>query len=201
MEVLIFDDTGNFDMFTITNVQDDAVHVQHRGQDLNYKYDAGATITQIGELHVLSRSHDEPVDAVRRRRQGRSRSSTMWSICRSTTSAIRIRRMPKAALGVANCLYDAAGTTPICRCCRHRRFTCRADRRRCSPTGPMCGTGDNQYDADLLRVRKIRVTHARPGRDGGLRGSDTNTVHESRQRQGRRAATCRTTSVIRYFAA
>ena len=31
--------------------------------------------------------------------------------------------------------------------------------------GRMCGGGDNQFDADLLRVRKVRVTHARAGGD------------------------------------
>ena len=36
MDVIIFDNSGNFDTFTITQVQDDAAHLQHRGQDLNY---------------------------------------------------------------------------------------------------------------------------------------------------------------------
>jgi hypothetical protein len=45
MTVLIFDDTGHFDTFTLTQVQNDAAHVQHRGQGLSYGYDAGSTIT------------------------------------------------------------------------------------------------------------------------------------------------------------
>jgi hypothetical protein len=24
--------------------------------------------------------------------------------------------------------------------------------------GPWCGSGDNEFDADLLRIRKVRVT-------------------------------------------
>ena len=38
----------------------------------------------------------------------------------------------------------------------------RIARRRCTAAiltdGPYCGSGDNQFDADLLRVRKVRVT-------------------------------------------
>src|SRR4249920_3502951 len=32
MDVIIFDTSGNFDLFTITQVQDAAAHLQHRGQ-------------------------------------------------------------------------------------------------------------------------------------------------------------------------
>ncbi len=45
MDVIIFDTTGNFDTFAITNVQDSAAHLQHRGQDLNYSYQAGASVS------------------------------------------------------------------------------------------------------------------------------------------------------------
>src|SRR3954467_1530485 len=47
MDVVIFDTNGNWDTFTITNVQDSAGHLQHRGQDLNYSYQSGASITQV----------------------------------------------------------------------------------------------------------------------------------------------------------
>src|SRR6185295_10826174 len=47
MKVIIFDQIGNFDTFVITNVQDAAAHLQHRGQDLNYSYNTGASVTQI----------------------------------------------------------------------------------------------------------------------------------------------------------
>ena len=38
MTVLIFDATGSFDTFNITNVQSSALHLQHRGEDLNKPY-------------------------------------------------------------------------------------------------------------------------------------------------------------------
>src|SRR5687768_6959781 len=48
MQVMVFDDTGTSDIFSITNVQEDALHLQHRGQDLSKAYPANTTyVTQI----------------------------------------------------------------------------------------------------------------------------------------------------------
>ena len=47
MTVLIFDDSGAYDTFQVTNVQDDALHLQHRGQALSKPYDANAYIAQV----------------------------------------------------------------------------------------------------------------------------------------------------------
>ena len=47
MTVLIFDDSGAYDTFQITEVQGDALHLQHRGQDLSKPYDANAYIAQV----------------------------------------------------------------------------------------------------------------------------------------------------------
>jgi hypothetical protein len=47
MTVLILDETGTWDTFTVTNVQTDALHLQHQGDQLNKPYDSGAYITQV----------------------------------------------------------------------------------------------------------------------------------------------------------
>lgn len=51
MRVIIFDDTGSFDFFTITQVQSDALHLQHRPPinpaDFSKAYDVGAVISQV----------------------------------------------------------------------------------------------------------------------------------------------------------
>jgi hypothetical protein len=44
---IIFDESGNWDMFTITQVQDPAVHMQHRNDAFTVKYSAGSAMTQI----------------------------------------------------------------------------------------------------------------------------------------------------------
>ncbi len=51
MRVIIFDETGSFDFFTITEVQSDALHLQHRPPinpaDFSKAYDVGAVISQV----------------------------------------------------------------------------------------------------------------------------------------------------------
>ncbi|MGE5198510.1 MAG: PilW family protein, partial [Rhodospirillaceae bacterium] len=51
MRVIIFDDTGSFDFFTVTEVQSDALHLQHRPPinpaDFSKAYDVGAVISQV----------------------------------------------------------------------------------------------------------------------------------------------------------
>jgi hypothetical protein len=47
MVVLLYDDSGAFDTFQITNVQTNALHLQHRGTQLTKAYDSSANITQV----------------------------------------------------------------------------------------------------------------------------------------------------------
>ena len=47
MSVLIYDESGSYDTFTITNVQDQALHLQHNMDDLSKSYGAGSKIVQI----------------------------------------------------------------------------------------------------------------------------------------------------------
>jgi hypothetical protein len=47
MVVLIMDDSGAWDTFTVTEVQSPALHIQHRGSGLNKSYGAGSYITQV----------------------------------------------------------------------------------------------------------------------------------------------------------
>ena len=49
--VVIFDDTGAYDPFTVTEVQTDALHLQHRDDDFSKAYEEDAVISQI-ESHT-----------------------------------------------------------------------------------------------------------------------------------------------------
>jgi len=44
--LIIFDADGNWDFFTVTNVQDQAAHLQHNMDDLSTKYKIGAHVTE-----------------------------------------------------------------------------------------------------------------------------------------------------------
>lgn len=173
MDVIIFDTSGNFDLFTITNVQAAAAHLQHRGQDLSVPYGIGASVTQIvSNTYYLNRQtnqlmkynlndQDTPIvdDVVDLKFQyfGDPNPPTL----------------PKPPAGVANCLYDAVGNyknLPVLA----------ADEGSLAPLpaailtdGPMCGGGTNQFDADLLRIRKVRITLKVQAANPALRGTDT----------------------------
>jgi type II secretory pathway pseudopilin PulG len=51
MRVIIFSNEGAYDVFTITNVQDDALHLQHRDDKFTTTYSAGSYITAV-ESHT-----------------------------------------------------------------------------------------------------------------------------------------------------
>ena len=66
---------------------------------------------------------------------------------------------PEPAVGQANCLYDAAGV----RLSGMAHLSAGEDGLASLPIemfndGPWCGSGALAYDADLLRIRRVRVT-------------------------------------------
>jgi hypothetical protein len=187
MDVIIFDTSGNFDMFTITQVQDSAAHLQHRGQDLSKPYDVGASVTQIvSNTYYLNTQTNQLM-----RYNGSDNDVPL------VDNVVDLKFeyfgdpnppvAPKPPLGEANCLYDAAGNY-------NGMATLAADEGSLAALpgamlkdGPMCGGGTNQFDADLLRVRKVRVTMRVQVANPALRGSDTTLFrHPGTSRGGER---------------
>jgi Prokaryotic N-terminal methylation motif len=174
MVVIIFDTTGHFDTFSITQVQDSAGHLQHRGQDLNHTYAAGSTITQIvsntyyrnAATNQLMRYDgadtevpivDDLVD-MRFEYFGDPASPTQ----------------PKPAAGAgANCLYDAAGNFLPLPTLTADEGSLAALPASTLTDGPWCGSGTNEFDADLLRIRKVRITLRMQAANAAMRGRDT----------------------------
>ena len=58
MRLIIFDPDGNWDTFTVTQVQDAAAHLQHRGQDFTVSYAAGSRVTQVKTATYYLREDD-----------------------------------------------------------------------------------------------------------------------------------------------
>src|SRR4029450_10327469 len=158
MDVIIFDTTGNFDLFTITEVQADAAHLQHRGQDMSIPYNVGASVTQIvsntfylnRDTHKLMRYNlnedDTPIvdDVV----------DLKFEYFGDPTPPTA----PKPPAGVANCLCGAAGNFKNLPVLATEEGSLAPLPAGILTDGPMCGGGTNQFDADLLRIRKVRVT-------------------------------------------
>jgi hypothetical protein len=139
-EVLIFDESGHFDTFSITNVQDSANHLQHRGQDLSYSYaPPNAMILKVKsysfyldtttkQLMRYDGGTDDPTPIV----------DNVVDLKFEYFGDPNPPLAPKPTLGTANCLYDTLGnytasglTTLTTAADRWRR--CRS---RCSPMVP-----------------------------------------------------------------
>lgn len=178
MEVLIFDTSGSFDTFTITQVQGAAGHLQHRGQIFSTAYKTGASITQVqSNTYFLDRAQHKLM-----------RDDGDGNVVPLVDNVVDLRfdyfgdpvppRLPKPPLGVGNCLWDNA--QPVANYNSAEMPTLTADEgglTRLDPDqlndGPWCGGGTNEFDADLLRIRKIRVTLRIQAALPQLRGKDS----------------------------
>ena len=159
MTILIFDNAGHFDFFTVTNVQDSAGHLQHRQQQLSYAYAAGASVTQAA-------SHTYYYDAANRQLRHYDGDATDVPVVDNVVGVLfeyfgdpNPPNKPKPAAGEENCLYDTAGNLRG----GMSTLTTQGGSLAALPitllnNGPWCGAGDNQFDADLLRVKKVRAT-------------------------------------------
>ena len=183
MDVIIFDVAGNFDTFTITQVQASAAHLQHRGQDFIVPYAAGSSVTQIEtNTYYWCRPNSDrpcPGDPTASQLRQYDGFNTDLPIVDNVVDAQFEYfgdpvppTKPEPPQGVANCLYDENGNylgMP----------TLNATEGSLAPLppeilkdGPWCGGGSNQFDADLLRVRKIRVTLRMQVANPSLRGAN-----------------------------
>ena len=172
MIVIIFDTTGHFDTFTITEVQDAAAHLQHRGQDLNHPYETGAQVTQIvSNTYYLNRTTNQLM-----RYDGNTTDIAL------VDNVVDLRfdyygdpnppRSPRPPAGIANCLYDAAGNYVGLPTLPPSDGSLAVLDATILSNGPYCGTGSNQFDADLLRVRKVRATLRMQAGNAAFRGTD-----------------------------
>ncbi|MEX2662384.1 MAG: prepilin-type N-terminal cleavage/methylation domain-containing protein [Vicinamibacterales bacterium] len=173
MAVIVFDTVGNFDTFTITHVQDSAGHLQHRQEDLNFAYQPGAQVTQIeSNTYYLNRATNQLM-----RYDGLNEDIALVDdvvdLLFEYFGDPQPPLMPKPPPGTANCLYDAVGAyvgpaalTPTDGSLAALPLSILSD-------GPYCGSGPNEFDADLLRIRKVRVTLRMQAAAPGLRGAST----------------------------
>jgi hypothetical protein len=57
-QAIIFDENGNWDFFVITQVQDEALHMQHREQDFSVGYAANSALTQVYAVTYYLKADD-----------------------------------------------------------------------------------------------------------------------------------------------
>jgi hypothetical protein len=172
MVVIIFDKSGHYDTFEITQVQTSA-HLQHRNQTLNHEYASGSSVTQI-----VSNTYyrDASTNKLMRYNGGSSDVAIVDDVVDLQFEYFgdpNPPTQPKPEIGTANCLYDAMGNYI-------GPGTMAADEGSLSilsaadlTDGPMCGSGTTEFDVDLLRVRKVRVSLRVQATSEAMRGVDT----------------------------
>ena len=174
MQVIIFDTSGNFDTFTITNVQDSAGHLQHRQQALNYPYASGAQVTQIvSNTYYWS---GPPANQLMRYNGAGEEipiADNVVGLQFEYFGDPRPPLFPKPPSGIANCLYDAAGNYVGPAALAPNDGSLARLEAAILTNGPFCGSGPNEFDADLLRIRKVRVSLRMQAASRALRGADT----------------------------
>jgi hypothetical protein len=169
MEVLIFDGVGAYDTFTIDSAREGALQLRHQGDAQFTTYAIGSPIARAtrrtiyysnNQLRVVAGHADVPVV------------DHVVSLAFDYFGTPDPPTTPKPPPGTANCLYDESGS--------HRSTTSTlpavdgglaALPGSTLTDGPWCGGGTNEYDADLLRVRKIRITLRMQAANPALRGS------------------------------
>lgn len=138
-DVLVTDGTGHFDVFRITSVTGGAGTLRHHGQDLSWSYPAGASVSQ-----VVSRTYEYDTSARQLRQYDGDQSDQ--------PAVDHLSRVSFSYLGTAP---GASGLVVV-------PWSSLTD-------GPWIGSGTTRFDADLLRIRVIRVAVEAEAADVSLR--------------------------------
>jgi hypothetical protein len=158
MTVAVFDSTAHFDVFTISGVQSGAAQVQAHNPAMTYIYPAGARVAQV-------ESHSYYLDAANSQLRQYDGYQTDVPVVDNVVGlsveyfgdpSPPVRPRPPA--GADNCLYDAAGNEKFLPALAGPPDGLVPLPLTMFSDGPWCGSGGTQYDADLLRVRAVRVT-------------------------------------------
>jgi len=194
MVVMIFDEDGAYDTFQITNVQTDALHLQHRGQALSKAYSTNSKIAQVAAFTYWLKTDTAAETYQLMRYDGYQ---TDLPIAENVVGlafeyfgdpAAPVLKRPVTdpkgpwtnygprppALGVdnpadnwgagENCLFMVNAGQQVARPQMAALGAPAGALVKLTPAmltdGPWCpdSANTNRYDADLLRVRKVKVT-------------------------------------------
>ena len=172
MGLLLFDRSGSFDLLTAESVDPSGAVVQPRGPAPSHAYgdDSGVVEIEARTYYV-----DTATRQLRRYDTDNTDVPLMDDVVAMSVEyfgAVTPPVTPKPPIGQANCLYDAAGQ-PLS---GMAFLSPGQDGLALLPIemfsdGPWCGTGAMAYDADLLRVRRVRVTLRLQVSSPGLRAT------------------------------
>jgi len=168
-DVLAFDDLGHFDLFRIAGIAGGVADLRRHAATGGYTYPAGARI-----VSAIARTYY--LDAVNRQLRVSdgylSDAPVIDNVVGLTLTyfgdpAPPVHPRPESG---ANCLYDAAGNPVVL-----ARLASAGSLAPLPLTmlndGPWCGEAGNRFDADVLRIRQVRVSLRVQSGDAMFRGS------------------------------
>jgi hypothetical protein len=157
--VLLADGTGNHDVFTVTVAQGMVLTLRHHGSGSAVGYPAGTPVIAVDSSTYFFDS------ATYTLRQYDGDATDVPLLDDVIAASVRYfgdvepPAWPRATAGTANCLYSSDGTYASALMPVLPGVGGRTELTAAMLTdGPWCGAGDNQFDADLLRIRRVRVT-------------------------------------------
>ena len=160
MTTLVFDNTANFDLFSIPRLQGSTAVLRAHGPGSGSSYQAGAAATEV-ESHTY---YFNPSTSQLRQYDGDQTDfpvvDNIVGLSFEYFGDANPPTKPKPPPGTANCLYDAAGQLLAAPTLTGTGGLVWLPLSMLSD-GPWCGGGATRFDADLLRVRLIKVTVGR----------------------------------------
>jgi prepilin-type N-terminal cleavage/methylation domain-containing protein len=178
MTILVFDRLANFDSFVIGQVQPQSVLLLARQRGPSAGYAPGA---YVAEAEFDTYWHDP---ATRQLRHDDGYLTDVPVVDNVVAVSFEYfgdpdpPTRPKPPVGTANCLYDAAGNaiSGLSQLPAQGGSLAPLSLSMLSD-GPWCGTGANRFDADLFRVRRVRVTIRIQATQAGHRGRGPDYVN------------------------
>ena len=170
---MLIDPDGSYDIVTITGVAAASLTVRARGAASGRTHRVGSPVLSIDSSSFFV----DPSTFVLHRYDGDA--SDVPAIDDVVAMDVRYYgatgppAWPRPPAGEANCLYDAGGAYLSALMPALAGVGGLVELTDAMLTdGPWCGSGGTRFDADLLRVRRIRVTVRLQASDPAVRGSD-----------------------------
>ena len=184
--LVMFDEDGRFDIAAVADVSGDGLTLRRRLGEAGPAFQAGASLA-AAETHVYY------FDAARRQLRhhdaDRTDSTVVGDVVQMVVDYagdVLPPADPRPPLDVSNCLYDIGGTPrPELTLLGAPPFTLVPLALSQFTDGPWCGEGGTRFDADLLRVRLVRIRLRLQAAPAAMRGTVGHTVPGT----SRRAAT------------
>jgi prepilin-type N-terminal cleavage/methylation domain-containing protein len=170
---MLIDPDGSYDTFTVTDVGAGSLTVRARGAGSGRTHRVGSPVLSIDSSSFFV----DPSTFVLHRYDGDA--SDVPAIDDVVAMEVRYYGAtqppvsPRPPAGEANCLYDAGGSYQSALMPALAGVGGLGELTEAMLSdGPWCGSGGTRFDADLLRVRRIRISVRLQASDPAVRGSD-----------------------------